>query len=405
MTLEPTNNDKLPTDVLSLCRAIADRSPIPTAEINPVTKTIRCVNFAFCLLTGKTKDELNGSFLGNVAPKVIDWLKLIDEVAESGETVSSAETAISESGPVTWTYTLWPVMAAENGALGIILQASEANAEGRDAVVLNQALLLGSLRQHELIEAAELLNVQLRAEMAAREKAENALIQSEKLAVAGRMAAVLAHEINNPLSSVMDLVYLLQSINGVPIQALDYLNQADEELRRIAHVVRQTLGFYRESLSPSTFTVMSLFESIVDLLRTRIRSSSAVIDLQGENQPIITARYGELRQVLSNLLLNSLDALEKGGIVAIRARCFRDFDSQLRRIRITVADNGTGIEAAVMHHIFEPFYTTKVSTGNGLGLWVCKQIINRHGGSLQVRSNTLGPRRGTTFSLTLPADI
>lgn len=407
MVLEQTNSSKRPTDILHLCRAIADHSPVPTAEIDAVAKTIRYANFAFCLLTGKTKDELTGSRLKSISPDGIGWLKSVDEAAQDGHVISRTETWVSESGPVTWTYTLWPVMAAESRPLGMILQVSEVKPEGQDTVAMNQALLLGALRQHELAEAAELLNVQLRTEMAARKKAESALIRSEKLAVAGRMAAALAHEINNPLSAVMDLVYLAQSVDGNPVQCVDYLNQADAELRRVAHVVRQTLGFYREPASPTTFAVQTLLESVVGLLKARIRSTSAVIDLQEDSQPMITAKYGELRQVLSNLVLNSLDAVGNNGTagkVAIRATSFHRPDSAQRQIRITVADNGSGITPAVMPRIFEPFFSTRDSTGNGLGLGVCKQIVDSSGGSLQVRSNTIGPRRGTTFSLTLPAD-
>ncbi len=140
-----------------------------------------------------------------------------------------------------------------------------------DLVALNEGLMLGLVRQHGLTEAAELLNVLLQNEISARKKAEDALIRSEKLASVGRMAAVLAHEINNPLEAVMNLLFITKSTAGLPDAVRNYLEMADGELKRIAHITRQTLGFYRESSAPTTFHVSSLFESVVDLLQCKDR--------------------------------------------------------------------------------------------------------------------------------------
>lgn len=401
MAVELTSRAKQPTDILVLCRTIAESSPVPTAEVDPVTKAITCVNLAFCLLTGKSKQALVGSPLSLIVPDGPECLALMDHVQETGD-AAIHEGEISGSQPLRWTYTLWPVLVGQTQTLAIILQVTEATAAGQDAVLINQALLLGALRQHELIEAAEMLNIQLRAEMLARKTAEKALLRSERLAVAGRMAAVLAHEINNPLAGVMDLLYLVRTREDVPHQALQYIDQAEGELNRIAHITRQTLGFYRESSSSTTFGARALLESIVDLLRSRVQAKGAAIDLQCDQGLMVTATYGELRQVLSNFLLNSLDALQEEGRVAIRASLSSDPKTASRRIRFTLSDNGTGIEPSVLERIFEAFYTTKGAIGNGLGLWVCQQIIGHHNGSLRVRSSTHGHRKGTTFSITLP---
>jgi signal transduction histidine kinase len=278
---------------------------------------------------------------------------------------------------------------------------SSASSFEQQLTTLNEALMLGLVRQHELTEAADRLNEELQAEMIARRKAEDALVSSEKLASVGRMAAVLAHEINNPLEAVTNILYLAQSAEGIPDSVRNYLELADGELKRVAHITRQTLGFYRETAGPSTFYVVSLLDSVVDLLRAKITSKGAVVRTQCDRNLQLTTFQGELRQVLANLFVNSLDAVAAGGNVTLRAgqsRGFRD----TRTIRITVADDGQGISPVSLSEIFKPFFTTKVAIGNGLGLWVSKQIIEKHGGLIQVHSQTAGPAKGTTFSLVLP---
>ena len=162
-----------------------------------------------------------------------------------------------------------------------------------------------------------------------------------------------------------------------------------------------SLGFYRESSAPITFHLAILLDSVVDLLQAKQLSKRAIIDKQCDQQLQMTAFQGELRQVVSNLLMNSLDAIAEGGKITLRASASRDFRST-HRIRITISDNGHGMSDTALCQIFEPFFTTKGSVGNGLGLWVSKQIIEKHGGSIQVRSRTSEPRRGTTFSVSLP---
>ncbi len=217
--------------------------------------------------------------------------------------------------------------------------------------------------------------------------------------------AVIAHEINNPLAAVMDLLYLAQTVDGMPNEAIEYLKAADGELRRVAHITRQTLGFYREMNAPTSFHLSSLLDSILDLLQSKIRSKRAIVENRCDPQIQVTAVYGELRQVFSNLLVNSLDAIPEDGKVVLRASASKDPHAGTNRIRVVVADDGKGISPAILHKIFEPFFTTKGSIGNGLGLWVSKQIIEKHGGAVRVRSRTTSPHQGTTFAVVLPADM
>jgi PAS domain S-box-containing protein len=238
----------------------------------------------------------------------------------------------------------------------------------------------------------------------ARKQAEEALLRSEMLASAGRMAASIAHEINNPLEAMMNTLYLVRTASDLPTQTLEYLDIADGELMRIAHITRQTLGFYREFSAATSNSAFALIDSVVNLLQAKIKSNRATVQQQCDGQLQVMGIAGELRQVLANLLANSLDAIGPDCRIVLRASASVDPNNGRQRIRVTVADCGHGMGAVTMKQIFDPFFTTKGSVGTGLGLWVCKQLIEKNGGSIQVRSYTGGARRGTTFSIVLPSE-
>ena len=401
MATEQVDNVAQEMDFPTLCRAVADASPMPMAGLAGSLHTLRYVNLAFCLLAGKSKDELIGTAFCDITNGTNECALLLDRVAKTG--LADSHTGQEHSGinPLYWSYAMWPLLGADHSPLGILIQVTEAAKFHDDAVAMNQALLLGSVRQHELTEAADLLNVQLQAAIILAKKAEDALIGSEKLASAGRMAAVLAHEINNPLAAVMNLLFLAQTTADTPEPVRQYMKMADDELKRIAHITRQTLGFYRESSVPTTFHVATLIDSVIDLLQAKMVSTQVIVEKQCDDLLQVTAIFGELRQVISNLMLNSLDALGEAGRVTLRASTSRNPLDGRSCIRITIADNGQGIDAVTLPSISDPFFTTKGSTGNGLGLWVCKQILEKHGGSIRVRSRTCEPQ-GTTFSIVPP---
>ena len=238
----------------------------------------------------------------------------------------------------------------------------------------------------------------------ARKQAEAALLRSEMLATAGRMAASIAHEINNPLEGMMNTLYLARTTPGVPKTALKYLEVAEGELMRIAHITRQSLGFYREFSAATSNSVSALIDSVVNLLQAKIRANRALVEQQCEERLRVLGIAGELRQVLANLLANSLDAIGPDGRIVVRATASVDAKDGTPWVRIAVADGGTGMAAETTKRIFDPFFTTKGTVGNGLGLWVCKQLVEKHGGSIRVRSNTHGLRKGTTFAVSLPQE-
>jgi len=404
MTRERVGDEDSMLNFASLCRLVADTSPVPTVGLELVTHLVAYVNPAFCHLTSSPESALIGRFFPDISPAGEDWPHLLDRVERKGKGEAFSGLEGSASTPTYWSYTVWPVLPEEmDRPLGILVQITEENPQYADAVAANEALTIGLIRQQELTEAAELLNAQLQAEIILRKKAEGALIVSEKLASAARMSAVIAHEINNPLAAVTDLLYLVQSVKEVPEEALHYLRTADGELKRMAHITRQTLGFYREMTAPTSFRIVSLLDSVLDLLQSKIKSKGAFVEKQYDSLLEVTAVYGELRQVFSNLVVNSLDAMEERGKMTLRAAISQDPHTRARRIRVIIADNGRGIDAETLPHIFEPFFTTKGLIGNGLGLWVSKQIVDHHGGAFQVRSSTYGSHRGTTFSVLLPS--
>jgi PAS domain S-box-containing protein len=254
------------------------------------------------------------------------------------------------------------------------------------------------------VSGEKLYTVILR-DLTQRVQTERALIRSEKLATVGRMAATIAHEINNPLAAVTNLLFLIGASPDLPESARQYLDTVDGELKRIAHITRLSLGFYRESEAVGNIPLRAVLESTLDLLKSKIKAKQAVIEKDWDGNGEITAKEGELRQIFSNLIINGLDAIDRGGTVKVRMSAVRpDLKNGHRCVRVTIADNGQGIRSSEREHIFEPFFTTKGTLGNGLGLWVTKQIVDKHFGSIRVRSSTGGAYRGTSFSVVLPVE-
>ena len=235
-----------------------------------------------------------------------------------------------------------------------------------------------------------------------RYASEQALIRAEKLASAGRLAAAIAHEVNNPLEGLVNLVYLARSEQD-PQKIRELLAAADRELQRIAHITRQSLGFYRENSSATLFRPDVVVREVFDFYSFRATQARVTLHVNIKTQQKAWGNPGELRQVISNLLANSLDACVAGGAVCVRVRAAcSPHDPASDGVRIVVADTGSGIDPENLDRIFEPFFTTKKDTGTGLGLWVSRELIEKHGGRLGVRSSSSGRRTGTVFSMFLP---
>ena len=233
-------------------------------------------------------------------------------------------------------------------------------------------------------------------------KIEHTLRTTEKLATAGRLAATVAHEINNPLEAVTNLVYLAQRELRNPEKVGSYLNLAKRELDRVAHIARQTLGFYRDTSSATRFNVSEVLDDLLALYERRLESRNIHTVRDYDKGAELEALPGEIRQAFSNLLSNAMDAMPAGGALKIRVRASQQWSkSQRRGIRITIADSGSGISLEHKRNLFQPFFTTKADIGTGLGLWITRGIVEKHGGAIQVKSST-GRNHGTTFSIFLP---
>ena len=228
-----------------------------------------------------------------------------------------------------------------------------------------------------------------------RYAAEQSLMRAEKLASAGRLSAAIAHEVNNPLEGLVNLIYLARGEDDIP-KIRRHLAEADRELQRIAHITRQSLGFYRENSSASLFRPDVVVREVLDFYSFRAAHIHVNLHVNIRTEREAWGNPGELRQVLSNLVANSLDACTTGDAICVRVRPAMD------GVRIMVADTGCGIHPENLDRIFEPFFTTKKDTGTGLGLWVSRELIEKHGGQLAVRSSVTGRRTGTVFSLFLP---
>jgi PAS domain S-box-containing protein len=231
--------------------------------------------------------------------------------------------------------------------------------------------------------------------------AQEILRKTEKLSAAARLAATVAHEINNPLEAVGNLVYLSRATPGVPRQALETLQLAEQELERVAHITRQTLGFYRESGTFDVISVSELIESVLKLFNNKVQSKRIRLEKQFEECEV-RGRAGELRQLVSNLISNAIDATAPGGTLKLDVSCVNGEDGPA--IQVSIEDDGPGIDPRHREHIFEPFFTTKKDVGTGLGLWVSKQIVERHGGSIQASSRGNG-LTGARFIVLLPVSV
>jgi PAS domain S-box-containing protein len=232
-----------------------------------------------------------------------------------------------------------------------------------------------------------------------RKKMEEMLVQSEKLAATGRMAATIAHEINNPLESVMNLVFLARTSGSIN-KARGYLQTAEKELERVAHIVRQTLGYYRETAAPVQVDLRELMDDVLTVYQTKLNANRISVDCRFDNHRPIVVKKGELVQVLSNVIANSIDAMPNAGILHINVE--ETTNSQKQGVQIVIRDNGTGIRQEHLSRIFEPFFTTKGNLGTGIGLWVARQLIEKQHGQIAVTSRTDPEDSGTTLVLFIP---
>ncbi len=232
--------------------------------------------------------------------------------------------------------------------------------------------------------------------------AQMSLMQAEKLAATGRMAATIAHEINNPLEAVTNFIYLAKTSEGVPEDVCRTLDIADRELARVAQIAQQTLGFYRDNSQLKWVSLAELVQEVITIYERKLLNKRLTVEVEVDSRLKLLVKQGELKQALSNLLANAIDASSERGKLWLRARPTRNWTNGMEPgVRITLADNGSGMTAEVQQRIFVPFFTTKIDVGTGIGLWVTKNLIEQQGGYMRFRSKQ-GLNAGTVMSFFLP---
>jgi PAS domain S-box-containing protein len=231
--------------------------------------------------------------------------------------------------------------------------------------------------------------------------AQQAAMESERQAMAGRMAATIAHEINNPLEAVTNFIFLATGAEGLPNEAGEYLKQADRELARAAQITRRMLGFYRDSSKARWVSISELIHDLVSLYSRKLLNKQLTASISAHPDLEVYAKDGELRQALLNLTANAVDACHPGGKILLRAHLTSNRRGQGIGLRITIADNGVGMSPETQRRIFNPFFTTKGGGGTGIGLWITKCLVEQQGGYVHFRSSQ-GTKHGTVMTLFLP---
>ena len=232
-------------------------------------------------------------------------------------------------------------------------------------------------------------------------KSEELLRKTEKLNAAARLSATVAHEINNPLEAVANLIYLARISPSASPEMIEHLGLAEQELERVAHITRQTLGFYRESNEPEAIDIPALIESVLRLYSNKLDAKNIRVERDFIGCPEMVGIAGELKQVVSNLVSNAIDAVAANG--SIRISLMPQENGNDHTVQLVIEDDGPGILPENFERIFEPFFTTKKDVGTGLGLWVSREIIERHGGTINLNSKDgHGTMRGAAFVIKLP---
>jgi PAS domain S-box-containing protein len=392
-------------DLTGLYRSIFDGSPVAMAMVAGDMHNVRYVNPAFCRMAGKRKDELTGHPFAEIMPGD-GCLPFLDHVYRMGEAESHMRLEHSKAHSVYWSYEMWPVLGADERPVGVMIQATETARFHEQATEMNQELLLSAVRQHELTEVAERLNARLQLEITERKRMEQALIRSEKLAVTARLAATMAHEINNPLEAITNLTFLLSSLQTTP-EAQAYIAALEEQIKGLSRIATQMLKFHRDINRPTEFKFSEVLREILDFYRPQAEQQGVVFSQRIETEGVIAGFKGEIAQVVTNLLLNALAATPAGGKVIVHLYPAPPWLCEVHNhcgYCLSVADTGSGIDPQHRSRIFEPFFTTKGDKGTGLGLWLCAGIVNRVGGAIRVWSSRRPGRSCTCFSVFLPVE-
>ena len=233
-----------------------------------------------------------------------------------------------------------------------------------------------------------------------RKRMERLLVQTEKLAATGRMAASIAHEVNNPLEALVNLIFLARQNSPKEGKAHQYLVTAEGELERLSHIARQMLGYYRDTASPTELYLHEAIETVLSVYHSKLLATGIAVEAHWNELSKIVVSQGEMIQVFSNLITNAMDAMRGGGTLHISLG--ESVGPHGAGIESVIRDHGIGIPPQNLDRIFDPFFTTKGDLGTGIGLWVAKQLVEKRGGQITIESNTEVGQSGTTIMVFLP---
>jgi signal transduction histidine kinase len=276
-------------------------------------------------------------------------------------------------------------------AVGVKVITAIASAATAVALAMKKGLLL---------DGVSLYRRQLETSETERRLAVEALLTTDKLAMIGRLSASISHEINNPIDAVMNVVYCARIHPGLPEDLKDLLDSADKELKHVIEIAHSTLAVYRDTIAPAEVDLEDVVHDSLDLLRMNAIDRSITLTAEVEEDPVIEAYGGEVRQVVINLVRNAIEASKRGGEVRVSVRQAMDDSIASKGYLLIVEDDGSGISADFLPNLFRPSTSTK-ENGNGIGLWIVRQIIEKHGGTIAVESSTHAPS-GTKFTVWLP---
>ncbi|HZD50401.1 MAG TPA: ATP-binding protein [Silvibacterium sp.] len=265
-------------------------------------------------------------------------------------------------------------------------------------VACRKALKIGGLGTPEAI-------LEISRDITASLRAEEALRTAEKLAAMGRVAGIIAHEINNPLEAIHNIFHLIRHHPSLDAEAVDYARMAEEELSRVTHIVKQTLSFYRESQQPVEVSIPEVLDNVLELQSRNIHLQNVILEKRYLTDATIQGFPGELRQVFMNLISNAVQAMPTGGRLRVTIDEHTGRVGKGNAIAVSVSDTGSGIKPDHVKHLFEPFFTTKAAKGTGLGLWISKGIIQKYDGSIRFRSFVHPKMNATSFRVTLPVQM
>jgi len=271
----------------------------------------------------------------------------------------------------------------------------------KDGRRLDVSLSISPVRDDsgQIVGAAKILR-----DISARKILEGSLLQSEKIAATGRMAATIAHEINNPLEAIVNLLFLASDRATDPVQ-IGFLKAAESEVARVSHIAKQTLGYYRDPTAAASTSLSDIAAEAIRIYEPRCRAAGIRIETHLAPSPDIVLRKGEIMQVISNLITNSIYAMPSGGTLSVTVQRTASPGSGLNHgVVLSIEDSGSGIAPEQLPRIFEAFYTTRHTIGTGIGLFVAKQFVEGHGGKIEVESRTDPNSHGTRMSIFLPLE-